>query len=92
MTVADRHVSFAEELKKEFGGSGLRVEIDARIESIGKKVRDNQAMKIPYLIAVGDKEAESNNLAIRTRENKIITMRKDEFLDLVRAEVAERKC
>src|SRR3989344_1765793 len=37
MTVADRHVSFAEELKKEFDGSGLRVEIDARIESIGKK-------------------------------------------------------
>ncbi len=91
-TVADRHVPFAENLKKEFENAGLRAELDARSESIGKKVRDHQAMKINYVIVIGDKEMESGELAIRTRENKVVNLKKENFLEQVKKEIAERQC
>ncbi len=92
ITVADRHIPFANELKKEFESQGLRVEVDARTESIGKKVRDNQAEKIPYVVTIGDKEMESGNLAVRDRNNQVNILKKEVFLEQVKKEVAQRQC
>ncbi len=91
MTVADRHNKYALELKDEMQNKGIRAELDDRSESIGKKVRDNQAMKIPYVVTIGDKEFQSNNLAVRTRDNKIIMLEKQEFIDKVLKEIKDRK-
>lgn len=90
MTIADRHTNYAKKLEEELKNSNIRTELDDRSESIGKKVHDNQVMKIPYLITIGDKEVETNNLAIRTRDNKVINMKKQEFINKVLNEIKEK--
>ncbi|MFA4887603.1 MAG: threonine--tRNA ligase [Candidatus Nanoarchaeia archaeon] len=92
ITVADRHNEFANKLKEEFERAGVRVEVDDRSESIGKKVRDHQAMKDAYVITLGDREIESDDLAIRDRENKVFSLKKDEFIERIKKEIKERTC
>ena len=90
ITVADRHVEYSKELELELKNKNIRVELDDRAESIGKKVRDNQVKHIPYVITIGDKEIESENLAIRTRDNKIISMKRDEFINKILKEIENK--
>ncbi|HLC86248.1 MAG TPA: threonine--tRNA ligase [Candidatus Nanoarchaeia archaeon] len=90
MTIADRHNEYAKKLEEEMKKEGIRVEVDDRAESIGKKVRDHQAMKINYLVTLGDREIESNNLAIRTRDNKVININKEEFIKRIKEEIINR--
>lgn len=90
ITVADRHEEFAKKLKEEMLKANIRVEVDARQESIGKKVRDNQHMKIPYIITVGDKEIESMKLAVRLRDSSVKEFAKDEFIRHINKEIKER--
>ncbi len=71
LTVADRHVEFANKVMREMFEKGIRVEIDDRAETIAKKVRDAQLQKIPLIITIGDKEVDSNNLAVRTLDGKV---------------------
>ncbi len=91
MTIADRHINYTKKLEEELKNNGIRVETDNRAESIGRKVRDNQIMKIPYLITIGDKEIETNNLAIRTRDNNIINIKKNEFINKVLDEIKNKR-
>ncbi|MFH1210787.1 MAG: threonine--tRNA ligase [archaeon] len=71
LTVTDRSVKYANEVKAELEANGVRVEIDDRPETIGKKVRDAQIRKVNYMVTVGDKEVDSRNLAIRTLDGKV---------------------
>jgi threonyl-tRNA synthetase len=50
---------------RQLGESGLRVAVDDRGESVGRKIRDGELRKVPYLLVVGDKEAESGQVAVR---------------------------
>jgi threonyl-tRNA synthetase len=82
MPIADRHVEYSNLLKNEFEAQGLRVSVDERTESTGKKIRDAQLQKIPLMLTVGDKELESNTLAIRTLDGKVkFGVTKEEFLN-----------
>jgi threonyl-tRNA synthetase len=63
LPVADRHVDYAREVQA--GLAGFRVEIDERTESIGRKIREAELRKIPYMLVVGDREAESGTAAVR---------------------------
>ena len=65
VTITDRNVEFAHNVATKMEGQGLRVVIDSRSESMGKKVRDAQMEKVPYIITIGDKEQEKGTLAIR---------------------------
>jgi threonyl-tRNA synthetase len=65
--VADRHAGFAGEIASRIRSEGLAVEVDARTESIGRKVRDAELMKIPVMLVVGDRELESGELQVRER-------------------------
>ncbi len=91
MTVADRHNDYAKKIQEELIKKNVRVELDDRAESIGRKVRDSQKMKIPYLITVGDKEVSSNELAIRTRDNQVINLKKEEFIKRLLNEINDRE-
>ncbi len=91
ITVADRHIDYAEKLLEELKNNGIRTELDSRTESIGKKVHDNQLMKIPYLVTVGDKELAGNNLAVRTRDGKVNFFKKEEFIEKTVEEIKFRK-
>ena len=66
--IADRHLDYARAVGERLGAAGLRVDIDARSESVNKKIRDSQVQRIPYMMVVGDREAQSQTAAVRLRD------------------------
>ena len=67
MTITDRSRDWAMEAAKRLEAMGVRVETDLRNEKIGYKIREAQSKKIPYMLVIGDKEAEAGTVAVRTR-------------------------
>ena len=67
MTITDRSRPRAEEVTRRLEAAGVRVEADLRNEKIGYKIREAQSLKIPYMLVIGDKEAEAGQVAVRTR-------------------------
>ncbi len=68
--IADRHIEYANKVLAELKAAGIRAEVDTRSERMNAKVRDAQLQKIPYMLVVGDKEAEANAVAVRLRTNE----------------------
>lgn len=71
MTVADRHIPYAEELAQNLRQAGFYVEVDHSPESVGKKVRNAQLAQCNYMLTIGDKEMENHSLNLRTRDNVV---------------------
>jgi threonyl-tRNA synthetase len=71
LTISDRFESYAKKIYQIYFDAGLRVEVDLRTESIGKKVRDAQNEKIPLILTAGEKEEATQTLAVRTLDGKI---------------------
>lgn len=65
--IADRHVEYAEKVAAELRAEGFRVQVDDRNEKTGYKIREAQLHKIPYMLVVGDREAESSAVSVRSR-------------------------
>jgi threonyl-tRNA synthetase len=65
--IADRHIPYADEVAAQLRAAKLRVEVDARNERMNGKIRDAQLRKIPYMLVVGDREAEAKAAAVRVR-------------------------
>ena len=65
LPVADRHNEHAAEIAVRLRGGGLRADIDERTESVGRKIRDAELQKVPYMLVVGDREAEEGTVAVR---------------------------
>lgn len=68
LPIADRHLEYARQVYERLREAGYRVELDARRETLGYKIRYHQTQKVPYMLIVGDKEAENNLVAVRSRE------------------------
>ena len=83
LSIADRHLDYVYEVKRKLEARGLRVEIDARNEKIGYKIREARLEKIPYMCIIGDNELENNALSVRERgENGDLgSMSVDEFIE-----------
>ena len=67
MPITDRTADYAKEVAAKLEAMGVRVETDLRNEKIGYKIREAQMQKIPYMLVVGDREAEAGAVAVRTR-------------------------
>ena len=67
LPVADRHAEYAERVRARLRQEGLRAAVDARGESVGRRIRDGELAKVPYLLVVGDREAESGTASARAR-------------------------
>ena len=65
--VADRHVEYARGVAAELATAELRVEVDERTESVGRKIRDNELLKVPFMLIVGDKETAAGTVSMRAR-------------------------
>ena len=65
--IADRHVDYANEVAAQLRKAKLRVEVDSRNERMQGKIRDAQLKKVPYMLVVGDREAEAKAAAVRVR-------------------------
>jgi threonyl-tRNA synthetase len=92
MTITDRNIEFARSLKQEFEKCNLRVQLDDKAKTISKKVRDAQLSKVPYMITIGDKEQQTNKLAIRTRNGQVQVKNKSDFLREILQEIENKKC
>jgi threonyl-tRNA synthetase len=68
--IADRHIAYAEQVAERLRQAELRVEVDSRAERMNAKVRDAQLQKVPYMLVVGDKEAEADAVSLRLRTNE----------------------
>jgi threonyl-tRNA synthetase len=67
LPIADRHLAYAATVRDRLAAAGLFVELDERQEKIGYKIREAQLQKVPYMLVVGDREAEQGAVSVRTR-------------------------
>ncbi|RMG53428.1 MAG: threonine--tRNA ligase [Gammaproteobacteria bacterium] len=70
LTITDRQADYARKLEKTLREQGLRAHADLRNEKIGFKIREHTLQRVPYLLVVGDREAETNTVAVRTRSGE----------------------
>ncbi|MBQ3065161.1 MAG: threonine--tRNA ligase, partial [Clostridia bacterium] len=69
LPIGGEHADYAYGLKKQMELAGLRVDVDDRNETIGRKIREAQLEKVPYMLVIGDKEMNENMIAVRSRKN-----------------------
>jgi len=92
LPIADRHAAYAERVAGDLRASGLRVEVDARAEKIGYRIRAAQVQKVPYMLVVGDREADLGQVAVRARKGGDLGPQGvDGFVAALRAEVGEKR-
>lgn len=84
LPIADRHLDYLYEVKKQLEDKGFRCEVDDRSEKIGYKIREAQLEKVPYMVVVGDKDIENNTISIRKRkEGDLGAMAVEQFLEKI---------
>ena len=91
MPITDRVAGYAQEVADKLSAAGLRVETDLRNEKINYKIREHQAQKVPYMIIVGDKEAEAGTVSVRTRNGEQSVEETQAFIDRLLADIKEFK-
>ena len=92
LPIADRHTDYARRVEGRLVAAGLRVEVDARQEKIGYKIREAQLQKVPYMLVVGDKEAADGSVGVRHRIDGDRGSRSlDEFVREAVTEVDEKR-
>ena len=92
LPIADRHVDYAGSVCRRLEAGGLRVELDARQEKIGYKIREAQLQKVPYMLVTGDRETANGSVSVRSQSQGDQGAKPlDEFIETVRDEV-RRKC
>jgi threonyl-tRNA synthetase len=91
LPVADRHNAYGHQVVERLTAAGIRARLDDRTESVGRKIRDAELAKVPYMLVVGDREAEGGAAALRRhREGDLGTVPLDEVVGRLRAEIDER--
>ncbi|MEE2703850.1 MAG: threonine--tRNA ligase [Myxococcota bacterium] len=91
LPIADRHEEYARKVCEVLGGSGLRVEVDARSETLGYRIRSAETSKIPYILVTGDREAADGTVTVRRRHQKAQTrVGVDELCSKLEEEVKTR--
>lgn len=90
LTVTDAALDAARAMERDLKAAGVRVTVDDRNEKLGFKVREAQMAKIPYMLVVGEKEAQSGTVSIRLRSGENLGMKTvAETIDLIKAEAAK---
>ena len=89
LNITDKQSEYCRILQESLKNKGFRVALDLRNEKIGFKIREHTLQKIPYLLVVGDKEVESNSVAVRTRRGEDLgSMTFDEFCTHLSQDIA----
>ncbi|HLD92393.1 MAG TPA: threonine--tRNA ligase [Patescibacteria group bacterium] len=87
LPISERQIEYATEETKKLKDVGIRVELDDRNETLSAKIRDAQNEKVPYMVILGDKEIEKDEVSIRNREGKNSTMKLSKFIDIIKNEI-----
>ncbi|WPQ60924.1 threonine--tRNA ligase [Chitinophaga sancti] len=92
LPISDKSQAYAEKVAELLKKSEIRAEIDDRSEKIGKKIRETELAKVPYMLVLGEKEATDNKVAVRRQaKGDLGAMDIDQFIALVQEEVTNRK-
>jgi threonyl-tRNA synthetase len=91
LPISEKLVEYANSVREELKKAGARVEIDDSNESLGKKIRNAELMKVPYVLVVGEKEQESNTIAVRKfGKGDLGSQKIDEFIATLTTSVKNR--
>jgi threonyl-tRNA synthetase len=92
LPIGDEHIDYGYAVKQKLENFGVRVEIDDRNETIGKKIRNAQLEKLPYMLVIGDNEMNDQTVAVRSRKDGDKgVMSVDDFLKDLLTEIAEKR-
>ncbi|MFL5842459.1 MAG: His/Gly/Thr/Pro-type tRNA ligase C-terminal domain-containing protein, partial [Thermoleophilaceae bacterium] len=92
LPITDAQLDYAREVGERLRAAGLRVEVDERTESVGRKIRDAELRKIPYMLILGPREAENGEVSVRRhREGDVGSMPINELVERLSAASLERE-
>lgn len=88
----EKHGEYARQIESFLREKGIRVEVDAREERLGARIRDAELQKVPYVVVVGDREVETSSLSVRgKREGNMGSMSPEEFAQMILQKVKNRE-
>lgn len=91
LPVGDKFIDYAKKVAQNLNNSDIRASVDERNEKIGKKIRDSELQKVPYMVIVGEKEELAGNISVRKQgEGDLGSMSTQEFADLIAGEIKEK--
>jgi threonyl-tRNA synthetase len=91
LPITDRHVQYAQSVQQSIADAGLRAEVDERKESVGRKIRDAEVRKIPYMLVTGDREEQAGEVSVRRhREGDEGSAPLAEFIERLRSQAEKR--
>ena len=93
LPIADRHLDYAYDVKKQLEAKGIRVELDDRNEKIGYKIREARLQKVPYMLIIGDSEVEKQEVSVRRRgeDGDLGAMSTEDYIALAVEEIETKK-
>jgi threonyl-tRNA synthetase len=92
LPISEKHSAYAEKIGGQLKEKNIRAEVNNENETIGKKIREAEMQKIPYMLIVGDKEMNAKSVAVRNRKTGDLGMMKiDEFIEKINKEMEEKK-
>lgn len=90
--VGESHIEKSKQIADELIQKGIRVTVDADAETVGNKIRQAAGFKVPYMLVIGDKEIESNNLSVRIRgQQDMKQMSMDEFVQMIEQKISNQE-
>lgn len=87
LPISEKHLDYARTVADSLRSTAIRVELDERNETLGNKIRNAQNEKVPYMIIVGDKEIENNEVSVRNRAGENSTMQLSKFIGIITLEI-----
>jgi len=91
LNITDKQAEFAKKMQKRLVSQGFKVELDLRNEKVGYKIREHILQRVPYMLVIGDRELETNTVAVRTRSGEDLgTMSVDDLVNRFSLEIARR--
>ena len=91
LNITDKQAEFAKKVQKKLLLQGFKVELDLRNEKVGYKIREHILQRVPYMLVIGDRELETNTVAVRTRSGEDLgTMSVDDLVNKFSSEIASR--
>jgi len=92
LPISDKFMDYAQSVKQALRQAGVRVEVDDRSEKIGKKIRDTELMKVPYMLVIGEKEMNEQQLSVRRQgKGDLGTVSLQSFIETIKEEIHQRK-
>jgi threonyl-tRNA synthetase len=90
--ISEKFVSYAKKIKEALEKEGIRVDIDERDLKVGKKIREAEIEKIPYMVIVGQKEEETNTISVRSKKKGILgNLSLEEFVNMLKKEIESKQ-